>query len=79
MSGPTNPTPNGNPFLANPPVVMVVRHVRITGSGEVVAENANNLPRYFAREVQPRAFPQRMTTQAVARTFPNVGNTKKPF
>lgn len=68
-----NPNPPANLFLANPPVVLVVRHVRVTGAGEVVAEDANNLPRVFARQVMPRGFPQRMTQQSTKREIPNVG------
>lgn len=61
-----------NPFLANPPVVQVVRHVRLTAGGEVVQEDPQALRRYIQRAVQPRVYPQRLTTPNEARQFPNV-------
>jgi hypothetical protein len=66
-----------NPFLANPPVVQVVRHV---ASGGTPAD-PQTLQRYFAREVQPRVYPQRLTGQHIARQFPNttVGNKKTSY
>jgi hypothetical protein len=70
-----------NQFLANPPVVQVVRHVRVTGSGETVAEDPQKLVRHLQRAVQPRIFPQRLATPHGARQFPNVmvGNRKTTF
>lgn len=70
-----------NPFLANPTVVQVVRHVRVTSNNEVVAENPQNLHRYFARSVQPRTYPQRQNAAPVAREFPNTmnGNRKTTY
>lgn len=70
-----------SPFLANPPVVQVVRHVRVTGAGETVAENPQNLTRYFTRSYQPRVYPQRLNAAHPARQFPNVmvGAKKTPY
>jgi uncharacterized protein (DUF427 family) len=62
-----------NPFLANPPVVQVVRHVRVTTNGEVVAEDSQKLKRFLQRSVQPRIYPQRLVTAPGTRQFPNVG------
>jgi len=73
-------TPAGpNPFFTNPPIVLVVRHVRVTGSGEVVAEDANDLHRYTYRSFNTRVFPQRLATQAAQRDIPNVGQQKISF
>lgn len=70
-----------NPFLANPPVVQVVRHVRVTSNNEVVAEDPQKLQRYFARSVQPRAYPMRQNSAPQAREFPNTmnGNRKTTY
>jgi uncharacterized protein (DUF427 family) len=70
-----------NPFLANPPVVQVVRHVRVITGGEVVAEDPQKLVRHLQRAVQPRVYPQRLTVAPDARQFPNVtvGNRKTTF
>jgi hypothetical protein len=66
-----------NPFLANPPVVQVVRHVASTGT----PADPQTLQRYFARAIQPRVYPQRLTGQHIARKFPNVtvGNKKTSY
>jgi hypothetical protein len=68
-----------NPFFTNPPLVMVVRHVRVTGAGEIVAEDPNTLPRYMVRAVGTRTYPQRQTPVPVARNIPNAGNQKTTF
>jgi hypothetical protein len=66
-----------NPFLANPPVVQVVRHVASAGT----PADPQTLHRYFARAIQPRVYPQRLTGQHLARQFPNatVGNKKTSY
>lgn len=74
-----NPPSTPSPFLTTPPIVMVVRHVRITPSGDVVAEDSNALPRHLRRIDQTRVFPRPLAGSPVARNIPEHGMRKKDF
>ncbi len=76
ISSPDRP----NPFLTNPPAVVVVRHVRITQGNEVVAEDPNTLVRHLVRVDYNRVFPRRLTAAAPERTHPEAsGSAKEPY
>lgn len=79
MASYDNNPASANPFFSNPPVVMVVRHVRITGSGEIVKEDPNALTRYLMRASKMRTLPQMPMPNNSPRNFPNIGNKKESF
>ena len=68
-----------NPFLTTPPIVMVVRHVRVTGMSEVVVEDANTLPRFTMRVDAHRVFPRPLVDAPPTRNVPEHGQRKKAF
>ena len=68
-----------NPFLTTPPIVLAVRHVRLTPAGELVVENANELPRYLMRVDAHRVFPHPQVDAPTARNIPENGRRKKAF
>lgn len=74
-----NPLSVPNPFFTTPPIVIVVRHVRRTTASEVVAEDANSLPRYLMRIDQQRVQPRPMIKAPPERNIPEHGARKKTF
>ena len=79
MSGYLDPIDQPNPFLTTPPIVLVVRHVRITGIGEVVVEDANTLPRFIRRIDATRVYPRPQVAGPPQRNIPENGEKKKAF
>lgn len=74
-----NPIDQPNPFLTTQPIVLVVRHVRITAAGEVVVEDANTLPRFLMRVDAHRVYPIPQVGAPSARNIPEHGQRKKAF
>jgi len=74
-----DPISEPNPFLTTPPIVLVVRHVRITGADEVVVEDANTLYRYLMRVDAHRVFPRPLIDAPPVRNIPEHGMRKKAF
>jgi hypothetical protein len=79
MTNYVNPIDQPNPFLTTPPVVLVVRHVRITGLGETVVEDANTLPRFLMRVDANRVYPRPQINVPSARNVPQNDQKKKAF
>jgi hypothetical protein len=74
-----NPIDQPNPFLTTPPIVLVVRHVRITAALEVVVEDANTLPRFLMRVDATRVYPKPQVVAPMTRNIPEHGERKKAF
>jgi hypothetical protein len=74
-----DPIDQPNPFLTTPPIVLVVRHVRVTGLGEVVVEDANTLPRFVMRVDAHRVYPRPQNAAPPQRNIPEHGERKKAF
>jgi hypothetical protein len=68
-----------NPFLALPPVVYVVRNVRVTPAGETIAEDPNRLPRMIFRLDYHRTYPQPVEPRRFERNVPDLGQRKVDF
>ena len=79
MTNYVNPIDQPNPFLTTPPIVLVVRHVRVTGLGEVVVEDANTLPRFLMRVDATRVYPRQQVDAPMTRNVPESGERKKAF
>jgi hypothetical protein len=74
-----NPLSLPNAFLQSPPVVLVVRHVRVTAASETIAEDANALVRYLRRIDGHRAYPQPLVRGPQQRNIPDNSTAKKPY
>jgi hypothetical protein len=79
MADYSNPLSVPNAFFTTPPIVIVVRHVRRTSAGEVVAEDANSLPRYLMRVDQQRVQPRPIIKAPPERNIPEHGARKKAY
>jgi hypothetical protein len=79
MTNYVNPIDQPNPFLTTPPIVLVVRHVRVTGLGEVVVEDANTLPRFLMRVDANRVYPRQQIDAPSFRNIPQNDQKKKAF
>lgn len=79
MAGPQNDPAAGSPFFSNMTMVQVVRHVRVTASGEIVAEDAQALTRYFSRAASARTYPSSLVAPNPFRQVPDIGNLKKAY
>jgi hypothetical protein len=74
-----NPIGQPNPFFTTPPIVLVVRHVRLTAANELVAEDAQALPRHLMRADYHRVQPLPIVNAPVQRNYPEHGIKKKAY
>ena len=74
-----NPIDRSNPFLTTPPIVIAVRHVRVTVANEVVVEDGNALPRHLMRIDAHRVYPRLQIDGPLERNVPDNGQRKKAF
>lgn len=74
-----NPIGTANPFFTTPAIVLVVRNVRLTGLGELVAEDAQDLPRFLHRIDFNRVQPHQLVAAPPQRNIPQCGALKKAY